>query len=123
MMPKGRLQICCKFCQVSASCHSSAMTPNNTADAPKTIRPYNAIFIQKKQRCRCFRPVAQARSFPLYVLPHNPVREGLWRKQRRLDPNLAHYPSERGAHEKDIYQYRNQGCGDHSAENVLGYQA
>jgi len=68
MVPKGRLQIGCKFCQVSASCHSSAMTPNNTADAPKTIRPYNAVFIRKKQRCRCFRPVAQARSFPLYVL-------------------------------------------------------
>src|SRR6266566_7411840 len=65
MVPKGRLQICCKFCQVSASCHSSAMTPNNTADAPKTIRPHNAVFIRKKQRCRCLRPVAQARSFPL----------------------------------------------------------
>src|SRR5207253_11173118 len=68
MVPKGRLQICCKFCQVSASCHSSAMTPNNTADAPKTIGPHNAVFIRKKQRCRCLRPVAQARSFPLYVL-------------------------------------------------------
>jgi hypothetical protein len=39
MVPKGRLQICCKFCQVSASCHINAMTPNSTADAPRTIRP------------------------------------------------------------------------------------
>src|SRR5213080_3995513 len=66
-VPKGSLQICCRFCQVSESCHISAMTPNSTADAPKTIRPYNAVFIQKKQRRRCFGPVAQARSFPLYL--------------------------------------------------------
>jgi hypothetical protein len=48
MVPKGRLQICRKVCQVSASCHISAMTPNNTADALKTIRTYHAVFIAKK---------------------------------------------------------------------------
>jgi len=47
MVPKGRLQMCCKFCQVSESCHIRATTPNNTADAPKTIRPYNAVFTQQ----------------------------------------------------------------------------
>jgi hypothetical protein len=66
-VPTGSLQICRKFCQVSASCHISAMTPNHTADAPKTVRPYNAVFIQKRQRRRWFGPVAQARSFPLYL--------------------------------------------------------
>jgi hypothetical protein len=53
---------------VSASCHSSAMTPNSTADAPKTIRPYNAVFIEKQHR-RCCGPVAQARSFLLSRSP------------------------------------------------------
>jgi hypothetical protein len=48
VMPKGSLQICRKVCQVSESYHISAMTPNSTADAPKTIRPYNAVFIKKK---------------------------------------------------------------------------
>jgi hypothetical protein len=48
MVPKGRLQICRKVCQVSESYHISAITPNSTADAPKTIRPYNAVFIKKK---------------------------------------------------------------------------
>jgi hypothetical protein len=52
---------------VPESCHISAMTPNSTADAPKTIRPYNAVFIQKKQRRRCLGPVAHARSFPHYL--------------------------------------------------------
>jgi hypothetical protein len=65
--PKGSLQICYRICQVSESCHISAMTPNSSADAPKTIRPYNAVFTQKKQRRRCFGPVAQARSFPLHL--------------------------------------------------------
>jgi hypothetical protein len=36
------------FCQVSASCHISAMTLNNTAAAPKTIRPHDALFIHKR---------------------------------------------------------------------------
>ena len=48
-VPKGRLQICRKFCQVSASCHINAMTPNSTADAPKTIRPYNGVFMEKRR--------------------------------------------------------------------------
>jgi len=48
MVPKGRLQICRKVCQVSESYHISAMTPNSTAPAPKTIRPYNSVFTQKK---------------------------------------------------------------------------
>lgn len=67
-MPKGRLQICRRFCQVSASCHISAMTPNSTADAPKTIRPYNAVFIEKQHR-RCCGPVEQTRSFVLSLSP------------------------------------------------------
>src|SRR5580704_297115 len=66
-VPKGSLQICCTFCQVSESCHISAMTPNSTADAPNTIRAYHAVFIQKKQLRARFGPVTQARSFPLYL--------------------------------------------------------
>ena len=60
MTPKGKLHTCCKFCQVSASCHVSAITPNSTADEPKTIRPYNAVFMQKQQRRRCCGFVANA---------------------------------------------------------------
>ena len=38
-----------QFCQVSESCHISAMIPNNTAGPTKTIRPYNAAFTQQNQ--------------------------------------------------------------------------
>jgi hypothetical protein len=44
-------------------------------------------------------------------------------RSARSESVLTPPPSERGAHEKDIQQYRNQRCGNHSAENVLGYQA
>src|SRR5689334_23655835 len=49
MAPKGRLQIWRRVCQVSASCHISAIKPNSTADAPNTIRPYNHVFIEKSE--------------------------------------------------------------------------
>jgi hypothetical protein len=48
MAPNGSFQICCKVCQVSGSCHRSAMTPNNTAAAPKTTRPHEVVFMEKK---------------------------------------------------------------------------
>src|ERR1700675_417208 len=101
MVPKGRLQICCKFCQVSASCHSSAMTPNNTADAPKTIRPYNAVFIRKKQRRHCFGPVAQARLFPLYVL----LRVGETRHARIAYFSIGGLPTKSGSTASAASQY------------------
>src|SRR5271165_341157 len=47
MAPKGRVQIWLRVCQVSESYHISAMTPNSTADAPKTIRPYTGVFIMR----------------------------------------------------------------------------
>ena len=48
ILPKGRLQIWRRVCQVSASYHINAITPSSTADAPKTIRPYIAVFIQTR---------------------------------------------------------------------------
>src|SRR5690242_12030603 len=50
--PRGKLQICCRFCQVSASCHMNAMTPNSTADAPNTIGPYITLVIPKTYQNR-----------------------------------------------------------------------
>src|SRR5215469_783783 len=47
--PKGRPQICVSVCQVSASCHISAMTPYSIAEAPNTIRAYTPVFIQEIQ--------------------------------------------------------------------------
>src|SRR5580704_13903163 len=47
--PNGRLQILASVCQVSGSCHISAIAPNSTADPPKTIRPRHAVFIEKSR--------------------------------------------------------------------------
>src|ERR1700740_1097262 len=58
-VPKGRLQNCRNVCQVSASCHISALTPNSNADAPKRIRPYNGVFTLRRMKAAFVRPKHQ----------------------------------------------------------------
>ena len=44
--PAGSLHNERMLCHVSASCHKSAMLPNKTADAPKSISPNSGRFLR-----------------------------------------------------------------------------
>src|ERR1700722_2431794 len=71
IVPKGRLQILISVCQVSASCHSRAIAPNSIADAPKIIRPYNAVFTksQRPRRAGCDYQERTMSAWPGFLQP------------------------------------------------------
>jgi hypothetical protein len=102
---------------VSESYRISAMMPNGTADAPKTIRPYNAVFIEEtvtpSHRNSCFpglRSYNGAREYPTsaktsFQVPDHTPRSG----QSISDQNIL----------SQIYRVEGCSCRDLKPANVM----